>query len=138
MVITEEIDLTLESDFAAEYNKWLKPQRARDREYSDFWNDDLLPVIMGLVGYINASNMFFLDHHKRDSFVFSLYDSYLNILGEDKRALSVIHDADPYAAYFWGDSGCDCCGVELNVLNSGGYSLCQKCYVKEEAPMELN
>ena len=138
MVITEEIDLTLESDFASEYNKWLKPVRVRVREDSSLFREDQLPVLTGLIAHITLKNNFFTDHHDRDSFIFSLYDSYINILGEDRRAMSIVHEADPYAAYFLGGITCDCCGVELNLLNSNGYSLCQKCSVRVNTQMKLN
>jgi len=137
MAITEEIDLTLESDFASAYDKWLKPERARLREDSDVLGGDL--IIDDFFRHISASAQFFPDGKVEERVIQETIDFYFYLFGNSPAFMARLTELDPYAAYFWGYGiTCDCCGKELSILNSDGYSLCVGCRFREAKGMEIN
>lgn len=125
MAITTEIDLTLESDFAGEYDKWLRPDRVRERERCELFPKAMIPISVMLACISHSA--FFYDDNK-----YKLLDYFLNfyyeLFGMSPKLLSRWGEMDPYAPYFFGAGiFCDCCGTELNILNNDHF-LCNRCH----------
>lgn len=124
MAITEKIDLTLESDFAGEYYKNLRPDRVRERERSDLFSESLIPISVMMACIVH--NAFFYDDSENKLLDYTL-NFYYELFGMSPKLLVMAGRLDPYAPYFFGAGMfCDCCGIELNILNTGRY-VCTKC-----------
>ncbi len=126
MAITAEIDLTLESDFASQYDKKLRPDRMRRREDSNLFEKPMRFLLLEILLRSNY-NPFFQDGEWKDRILDHTLNFYYSLFGMSPRLLRNWGELDPYAPYFFGAGiFCDCCGVELNILNTGLY-ICCKC-----------
>lgn len=125
MAITTEIDLTLESDFASEFDKRLKPDRARQREDSNLFSKTRIQLSDMILRV--SFNSFFQDGKWKEKIIEDTLNCYYGLFGMSPKLLKRWGELDSYAPYFFGAGiFCDCCGVELNLLNSDVY-LCSRC-----------
>ncbi len=133
MAITIEIDLTIESDFASQYDERLIPDRVRRQQGKDFFPSPSIP----LGWLLNITfNSFFKDW-KQDDVLESTLSCYYMLFGMSPKLLKRWGELDPYAPYVFGAGiMCDCCGDELNILNKGDY-ICGRCEKRFDKSMEI-
>ncbi len=123
MAITAEIDLTLESDFASEYDKSLLPDRIRRREQNNFFAKPM--VILSDIMLQTRFNPFF--QSREQDILEDTINCYYMFFGTSIQFLKRLGEFDPYACYYFGAGiFCDSCGADLNVLNRAEY-LCNEC-----------
>lgn len=134
MAITTEIDLTLESDFAAEYDRNLLPVRARPSR-ENFWGENTIRINGRIIDldrcYEFDFGISFLSYFFDTESKARLYDWILNfyteLFGLSLRLSKMWEKFDPWAMYWFMDGMiCDRCGKELNLITRK-YSLCDRC-----------
>ena len=132
MAITEEIDLTLEADFAGEYFPHLLPVRVRQQEGGLFAARPDFDVEFT----IRVVNAHFHNHNEERQLSADIVRFYAECFGDVEAGK--MHD--PYYLY-WSGVMCDRCGVEMNLITKGAYGLCTNCediLGNDQDDMEVN
>jgi len=139
MAITEEIDLTINSEFAGDEDETLLPWPIRQMRRNEFFTERRLILgIDGLVLHFDSSELPFFKENEDP--VQADIDAYIMFFGMCKEAFMRWEKLDPYAYYMFGAGmTCDRCGCDLSFFNRGASrTLCQECEVYDEEDFRIN